>query len=92
MARVLLVIVVATTIAALPPTTSIARSPKSETRCQEVCARARVSAALNGQQRRMLRTCVAARTCASPSNSLKDLESRPNVKTFEPYPCKFFMC
>jgi hypothetical protein len=92
MARVSLVIVAAITLVALLPATSVARSPKRETTCKEVCDQARVSAALSGQQRRLLRTCVAARPCATSSNSLNDVESKPNVKTLEPYPCKFFMC
>jgi hypothetical protein len=92
MARVSLVIVAAIALVALPPATSVARSPKRESTCKDVCDQARVSAALNGQQRRLLRTGVAAGTCAPSSNSLKDVESKPNVKTFEPYPCKFFMC
>ena len=89
MARVSLVIVAAVALVALPPAASIARSPKRETTCKQVCDQARVSAALSGQQRRLLRTCVVAKACAPSSNSLK-VESKP--KTFEPYPCKFFMC
>ena len=92
MARVLLVIVATIALVALAPTIFVARSPKRETTCKDICDQTRVSAALNGQQRRLLRTCVAAGTCAPSSNSLKDVESKPNVKTFEPYPCKFFMC
>jgi hypothetical protein len=91
MARVLLVIVAAMTVVALTPTTSVARTPKSEARCKQVCDQARTSAALSAQQRRLLRTCGAARTCAPSSNSVKDVET-PAVKTFQPYPCKFFMC
>jgi hypothetical protein len=88
MARVVLVIVAAMTVVALTPTTSVARTP---TRCKQVCDQARTSAALNAQQRRLLRTCGAATTCALSSDSLKDVET-PAVKTFQPYPCKFFMC
>jgi hypothetical protein len=88
MARVLLGIVAAMTVVALTPTTSVARTP---TRCKQVCDQARTSAALNAQQRRLLRTCGAARACAPSSNSLKDVET-PAVKTVQPYPCKFFMC
>ena len=92
MARVLQVIVAALTVVALTPTASVARAPKSETRCKEACDQARTSAARSGQQRRLLRTCGAGRTCAPASNSPKDVESAPGVKTFQPYPCKFFMC
>jgi len=88
MARALQVIVAAMTVVALTPTTSVARTP---TRCKEVCDQARTSAALSGQQRRLLRTCGAARACAPSSNSVKDVEA-PAVKTLQPYPCKFFMC
>jgi hypothetical protein len=90
MARVL-VIAAAVTVVALAPTTSVARTAKSETRCKRVCDQARTSAAPSAQQRRLLRTCGAARACASSSNSVKDVEA-PAVKTFQPYPCKFFMC
>ena len=89
MARVLQVIVAALTVVALTPTTSVARTP---TRCKEVCDQARTSAARSGQQRRLLRTCGSARACAPAANSPKDVESAPGVKTFQPYPCKFFMC
>jgi hypothetical protein len=91
MARILLVIVAAMTVVALTPTTSVARTAKSETRCKQVCDQARTFPALSAQQRRLLRTCGAGRTCAPPSNSVKDVET-PAVKTFQPYPCKFFMC
>jgi hypothetical protein len=87
MARVPLVIVAAMTVVALT-TPSTARTP---TRCKQACDQARTSAALNAQQRRLLRTCGAGRTCAPSSNSVKDVET-PAVKTFQPYPCKFFMC
>ena len=92
MALVLPAIVATMAVVALAPTVFVARSLKTETTCKEICDRTHVSAALTGQQRRLLRTCVAAGTCAPSSNSLKDVESKPNVKTFEPYPCKFFMC
>ena len=89
MARVVQVIVAAMTVVALTPTTSVARTP---TKCKEVCDHARTSAALTGQQRRLLRTCSAARACTPSSNLPKDVESAPGLKTFQPYPCKFFMC
>jgi hypothetical protein len=92
MKRALLAIIAAMMIFALPLTTSAARSPKRETGCQEVCAQARASTVLNAQQKRLLRTCVAARICTPPANSPRDVESKPNAKTLEPYPCKFFMC
>ena len=89
MARVVQVIVAALTVVALTPTTSVARTP---TRCKEDCDQARTSAARSGPQRRLLRTCGSARACAPSSNSPKDVEGAPGVKTFQPYPCKFFMC
>jgi hypothetical protein len=89
MARVLLVIIAAMTVAALPLTTLVART-RAETRCKEICNQA--PAALSGQQNRLLQKCIAAGTCAKSSNSPRDVESKPNVRTFEPYPCKFFMC
>ncbi len=92
MALVLPAIVATMAVVALAPTVLVARTLKTETRCKEICDRTYASAVLTGQQRRLLRTCVAAGTCAPSSNSLKDVESKPNVKTFEPYPCKFFMC
>ena len=92
MARVLQVIVAAMTVVALMPATSIARTPKSETRCKEACAQARTSAVPNGRKRRLPRTCGAARACAPSSNSAKDVERKPDARTFQPYPCKFFMC
>jgi hypothetical protein len=90
MARVLQVIAAAVTVVVLTPTASVARTAKSETRCKQACDQARTSAALSAQQRRLLRTCGAARTCAPSSNSVKDVETP--VKRFQPYPCKFFMC
>ena len=91
MARALQVIAAAMMVVALAPTASVARTAKSETKCKQVCDQARTSAALSAQQRRLLRTCGAARACAPSSNSVKDIEA-PAVKTFQPYPCKFFMC
>jgi hypothetical protein len=91
MARVVQVIAAAMTVVALTPTTSVARTAKSETRCKQACDQARSSTPLSAEQRRLLRTCGAGRSCAPSSNSLKDVET-PAVKTFQPYPCKFFMC